>query len=72
MMNYHPVVYGVKKGAQKVSDSGMVESINSFYSKYFDQKKHVMIHPLYVTLQKRSPLNMLLKAPFDIKDHEYD
>lgn len=30
------------------------------------------MHPLYVSLQKSSPLNMLLKEPYDVKDHEYD
>ena len=28
LMNYHPVVYGIKKGAKKVTDTGMIESMN--------------------------------------------
>lgn len=31
-----------------------------------------MVHPLYVKLQKESQLNVLLKEPFNISDHEYD
>ena len=74
LMAYHPVGYGLNKSATYVAKNsdGLVNMFNKYYDKYWDTNKRVGVHPLYVSLQKRSPLNMLLKEPYDIKEHEYD
>lgn len=74
MMAYHPEGYGINKSARNVAKNsdGVLGMLNKYYDQYWDTNKRVGVHPLYVSLQKSSPLNMLLKEPYDIKEHVYD
>lgn len=58
--------------AAGIASMTIIQTVNAYIKHYSDKSNFVMIHPLYVSLQKKSKLNMLLKEPFDIKDHEYD
>lgn len=69
LVKYHPVVQGTKKLNEKTR---FLDAMNNYYKEFTDTRVDLTIHPLYVSLNKRSPLNMLLKNPFDINDHIYD
>ena len=71
-MGFTPKAAGVNKTSQALNTTGILDALNNFYDQNWDKDKHVRVHPLYAELQRRSPLNILLKQYFELKDHEYD
>ena len=71
-MAYAPVAAGVNKTAQALATTGILDALNKYYDQYWDKDKLVGIHPLYAELQRRSPLNKLLKQSYILEEHEYD
>ena len=70
-MSLEEIMRGTIPGGkdQEGSDGSVIESsINTYVKKYRDEQRDLMIHPLYIQLQKRSRLTQ----DFYIHEHEYD